>query len=242
MGKKYQTRYQVPFYESDINHCAKLPHLLSVILQVSAEQSHDLGVDEEMLFQRYHLVWVITDYDITLERLPRYAETITIETEALSYNRYFCYRNFQIYGQDGEKIMTILTTFVLMDYETRKVHEVVDDIIAPYACEKTKKIRRGPKYAKLENPTEKAYHVRFFDLDLNGHVNNSRYLDWMYDVLDIHFLQHHIPKTIHLKYVKEVHHGHDIVSQVTQAALETRHAIVSNGQINAQAVIEWRTL
>ena len=242
MGKKYKTTYQIPFYESDINQNVKLPHILSVALQVSGMQSLELGMSDEKIFKDYHLVWVITDYEIEMERLPRYAETVTIETEALSYNRYFCYRSFAIYSQEGQKIMTILSTFVLSDYDSRKVHEVVEAIIRPYASEKIKKINRGPKYHKLADPQETLYHVRYFDLDLNGHVNNSRYIEWMYDVLELDFLKTHIPRKISLKYVKEVHHGKDVLSRLEQSGLITRHEIVSQGQLNAQASIEWRRL
>ena len=129
-----------------------------------------------------------------------------------------------------------------MDYETRKVHFVIDDLVAPYQAEKIKKIYRGPKYEDLENPEETLYHVRFFDLDLNGHVNNSKYLAWMYEGLDFEFLQHHVPRNIHLKYVKEIHYGHDIISRVEQKDLSTKHEIVTQGTVHAQACIEWRSI
>ena len=132
MGLLYSEPYQVPFYETDVNHNMKLPQLLSLALQVSGRHSLKLGVSDEAIFEQYGLVWVITDYHLDIIRLPRYAEKIRIETEAISYNRLFCYRNFYIYGEDGDKIMTIFSVFVLMDFETRKVHPVVEDIVSVY--------------------------------------------------------------------------------------------------------------
>ena len=52
-------------------------------------QSIELGVSDKAILENYNLVWIITDYDIEVVRLPRFAEEITIETEALSYNRLF---------------------------------------------------------------------------------------------------------------------------------------------------------
>ena len=52
--------------------------------------------------------------------------------------------------------------------------------------------------------------VRFYDLDMNGHINNNKYLDWVFEVMGAEFLSQHIPKRVHLKYVKEVlPGGHD---------------------------------
>ena len=65
-----------------------------------------------------------------------------------------------------------------------------------------KKLIRGPKYANLEDPISKDYHVRFYDLDMNGHVNNSKYLDWIFEVMGADFLTKYIPKKINLRYVK----------------------------------------
>ncbi|MGT2929705.1 acyl-ACP thioesterase domain-containing protein [Streptococcus dentasini] len=240
MGKKFKVNYQIPFYESDINHQVKLPHLLSYALQVSGLQSESLGNTDDWLLERFNLVWVITDYQLDIERLPRYAETITVETEAVAYNKLFCYRNFYIYGEDGHKIIEIASTFVLMDYDSRKVVSVKEEIVAPYESEKIKKMIRGPKYQSLKDATETLFHVRYLDLDMNGHVNNSKYLEWMYEALDVDFLKKHVPKTVDLKYVKEIHYGSDILSAVQQDGLTTRHEIRTADGLHAQAVIEWR--
>ncbi|MEX2805453.1 acyl-ACP thioesterase domain-containing protein [Streptococcus sp. H31] len=240
MGLLYRENYQVPFYESDVNQNIKLPALLSLALHVSGKQSLSLGVSDDFIFQRYHLVWIITEYELEIERLPKYAEKIVIETEALAYNKLFCYRDFYIYAEDGRKIMTIHSTFVLMDYQTRKVHPVIEEIVTVYGSEKVKKMWRGPKYNPLEAAEETLYRVRYFDLDLNGHVNNSKYLEWMYDVMEVDFLRQHIPQKVNLKFVKEVHYGNDILSRVEREGLISKHEITSAGTVRAQAKIEWR--
>ena len=61
MGLSYQENYQVPFYESDINHNMKLPQLLSLVLQVSGKQSLSLGMSDDYIYQTYNLVWIITE-------------------------------------------------------------------------------------------------------------------------------------------------------------------------------------
>ena len=112
MGLSYQENYQVPFYESDINHNMKLPQLLSLVLQVSGKQSLSLGMSDDYIYQTYNLVWIITEYAIEIERLPKYTENIVIETVPTAYNKLFCYRDFNVYGESGDKIMTIHSTFV----------------------------------------------------------------------------------------------------------------------------------
>ena len=242
MGLTYQMKMKIPFDMTDMNGHIKLPDVILLSLQVSGMQSIELGVSDKAILEDYNLVWIITDYDIEVVRLPRFAEEITIETEALSYNRLFCYRRFTIYDEAGQEIIHIMTTFVLMDRDSRKVHVVEPEIVTPYQSEFSKKLIRSPKYENLENPTSKDYHVRFYDLDMNGHVNNSKYLDWIFEVMGADFLTQYTPQKINLKYVKEVRPGGVITSTVELDGFESKHEITSDGATNAQAIITWQEI
>lgn len=242
MGLRYQETYQVPFYESDITNDMKLPVLLSLALQISGKQSLSLGMSDVYVLEQYQLVWVVTDYDILIERLPQFNETITIETEAIAHNKIFCYRDFIIYGEDDNQIITIHATFVLMDINTRKVQPVLEEIVHVYQSEKIKGLKRGIKYQDLEKAIEKDYPVTYYDLDLNQHVNNGKYIEWFYDILGKDFLQNHRPKRIQLKYIKEIHYGQTVTSRMSydDKSLESAHDIISDGQIHAKALITWQ--
>ena len=242
MGLTYQMKMKIPFDMADMNGHIKLPDVILLSLQVSGMQAIELGVSDKAILEDYNLVWIITDYDIEVARLPHFAEEITIETEALSYNRLFCYRRFTIYDEAGQGLIHMMATFVLMDRDSRKVHAVESEIVAPYQSDFDKKLIRGPKYANLEESVSKDYHVRFYDLDMNGHVNNSKYLDWIFEVMGADFLTQYIPKKINLKYVKEVRPGGVITSSVERTGLESKHEIASDGATNAQAIITWQEI
>ena len=242
MGLTYQMKMKIPFDMADMNGHIKLPDVILLSLQVSGMQSIELGVSDKTILEDYNLVWIITEYDIEVARLPRFAEEITIETEALSYNRLFCYRRFTIYDETGQELIHMMATFVLMDRDSRKVHAVEPEIVAPYQSDFDKKLIRGPKYESLDEPISKDYHVRFYDLDMNGHVNNSKYLDWIFEVMGADFLTQYIPKKINLKYVKEVRPGGVITSAVERTGLESKHEIISDGATNAQAIITWQEI
>jgi len=242
MGLTYQMKMKIPFDMADMNGHIKLPDVVLLSLQVSGMQSIELGVGDKTILENYNLVWIISGYDIEVIRLPRFGEEITIETEALSYNRLFCYRRFTIYDEAGQELIHMMTTFVLMDRDSRKVHAVEPEILAPYQSEFDKKLIRGPKYANLEEPISKDYNVRFYDLDMNGHVNNSKYLDWIFEVMGAEFLTQYIPKKINLKYVKEVRPDGVITSAVERTGLGSKHEITSDGVTNAQAIITWQEM
>lgn len=242
MGLSYREDIKLPFDLCDVKSDIKFPLLLDYCLTVSGRQSAQLGRSNDYLLEQYGLIWIVTDYEATIHRLPRFKETITIETQAMSYNKFFCYRQFYIYDQEGQLLVDILAYFALLNPETRKVASIPEDLVAPFETDFVKKLRRAPKMHLLEKPIDQDYRVRYFDIDMNGHVNNSKYLDWMYDVLGYEFLKAHEPLRMTLKYVKEVSPGGQITSSYQLDQLTSYHQITTAGQLNAQAMIEWRAI
>ena len=80
----------------------------------------------------------MTDYELNIHRLPTYNETITIVTEAIAYNKFFCHRMFYIYDENGNLLLDILCYFVLIDFETRKVAPVPEVLIDHFNLNRSK--------------------------------------------------------------------------------------------------------
>ncbi|MCL2677193.1 MAG: thioesterase [Streptococcaceae bacterium] len=239
MGKKYKKTYSVPFYESSANKSMKLSQVLAVALQASGEQSTNLGMSDDWLAEKYNCFWAIISYDITIHRLPKFLEKIEIITEAKSYNKFFCYRQFTFLSEDGTPLVEMNTTWIIMNKENRKVERVQDDIVAPYESEKTTKIIRPYKFKKLENTQQQKYQVTFSDLDMNGHVNNAKYLEWVIDQLGHDFLMTHEPESIHINY------HHEILPESIIIIFTEKNDNISYHTINERDVeieIEWKKI
>ncbi|EGR89034.1 acyl-ACP thioesterase domain protein [Streptococcus dysgalactiae subsp. equisimilis SK1250] len=94
MGLSYREDIKLPFELCDVKSDIKFPLLLDYCLTVSGRQSAQLGRSNDYLLEQYGLIWIVTDYEATIHRLPHFQETITIETKALSYNKFFVIANF----------------------------------------------------------------------------------------------------------------------------------------------------
>ena len=105
MAKTFEYSMKIPFDMSDVNGFIKIPQLILLSLQVSGMQSIELGMSDMYILENYNLVWIITDYNMKIERLPVFDEKITIETYAKSHNRLFCYRAFNIKDEAGNTII-----------------------------------------------------------------------------------------------------------------------------------------
>lgn len=148
LAKKYTKKHEVSYYECDINQTMTFPSMLGVVIKTSEDQSDQLGRGSEFV-NSFGLTWVITNYSMEINRLPRVGEVISVTTQAMEYNKFFCYRNFWIHDEDGEELVKIESVFVLMDFVNRKMSSVNEEIIAPFESEKIKKIKRQEKLKRL---------------------------------------------------------------------------------------------
>ena len=242
MAKKYTNFYEVPYYEGDITKKMTIPAMLAVVIKTSEEQSDaiDRGTD---FVASFGLGWVITNYEIKITRLPNVGEKIAVTTQAMAYNKYFCYRNFWIHDAEGNECVEIKSTFALMDKEKRKMSSIPEEIIEPYESEKVKKIYRAPKIEKVQRGSFLPYRVRYFDIDGNQHVNNAIYFNWILDVLGYDYLTTHEPKFINIKFDKEVEYGQTVESHFelveTNEGKLSRHEIRMSNQTYCEANIQW---
>lgn len=234
--------HEVAYYECDINQNMTFPALLSVAIKASSDQSDQLERGTEYI-NTLGITWVITQTEVMIQQLPQVGETIKITTDPTEFNRFFCYRSFFVTNEKDEELVKIDMSFVLMDIENRKMSSVDAELMAPYESSQVKKIRRWPKIEKVEGDQRQLYHVRYYDLDSNHHVNNAMYFNWLIDVLGYDFMTKHDPTYVNVKFDKEVLYGNDIESFyeiVEDEEVKTRHEIRLGDQLACEANILWK--
>lgn len=234
--------HEVAYYECDINQNMTFPALLSVVIKASSDQSDALKRGTEYI-NSLGITWVITQTEIMIKRLPQVGETIKITTDPTAFNRFFCYRDYYVYDAAGEEIVKIDMAFVLMDIKDRKMSSVNPELMAPFESTQVKKIRRWPKIEKVEGEQKQLYHVRYYDLDSNHHVNNAMYFNWLIDVLGYDFMTQHEATYVNVKFDKEVLYGNDIESfyeVIEDEDVKTRHEIRLGDQLACEANILWQ--
>lgn len=245
-GLIYRMAHRVKGYECDVTGEITLPTLINLMIHVSGVQSIALGNTTEQMLER-GVSWVIVQYDMKIERMPHAGEELVLQTQAVSYNRFFTYRQFKVFDANDQICLEVMVTFVMMDFESRKMVQIQKDLIAPYQVEEIRNLLRVPKPEKLEQEgrSEQEFRVRYLDIDYNRHVNNSKYLDWIINTLDPKFIMDHQMVAVNIKYEKEVEYGNVVKSVMTTSEREngefvTAHQICNGEDLSCEAHIIWK--
>lgn len=242
--KKYEIERRVAYYEADTTQKLSLPMILNLAVLASKNQSDELGVGQD-----YHLAmglgWVILQYEVTIKRRPKVGELMRIQTYAAEYNPFFVRRPFIFFDESGDEIIKVSSIWTMLDIKNRRMARLPQAIVDKYDAELVKQVPRIPNPIKItgdDTVIENDYHVRYLDIDANQHVNNSKYFEWMQDVLSPEYLMTHEVTHINLKFENEIRLGHTILSQVVLGDGETRHRIMMGDTVSAEAEFKWREL
>lgn len=246
----YTEEHRLTYYECDRTGRATLATLIDIAILASQDQSDALGLTTDFV-QSHGVGWVVTQYAMTITRMPRLDETVTLAVRGSAYNPYFAYREFWIRDAAGQELAYITSIWVTMSQTTRRIVKIDPELVAPYHSEAVKRIPRLPRPLHFE-PTEttlsKPYQVRFFDIDPNRHVNNAHYFDWLLDTLPADFLLQHNLMHVDVRYENEVKYGHTVTSEVnilpttTDGTVTTSHRIRVGDEKCCEVTIKWQVI
>lgn len=248
MTNTFSKEIQLRYYDCDVKNRLTLTNLVHYLIDVSTSQVNQLnenaGSDP---IEEAGYVWVIIQYNMDIDRLPSSGEDIRIETSYETFTKIFTYRNFKVYDAADNLIITVTSTWLLMDAIERKMVRITSDLVQNFTNiqeEKHLKRRPKPRFEETSERFEEAFKVRYSNIDINRHVNNSHYFEWMQEPLGADFLKRHVPTAININFSKEVLYGTTIDSvvskEVSNNEIVTMHKIKTGDKINSEAEFHWK--
>ena len=187
----------------------KLSTLLYFAQEAAGQHCISLGADYETLAKK-QLVWAVTRHRVQITRLPVRGETVTVKTWPMPTTRVAYPRSMVAYDADGNELFRSISLWVLMNSESRAMVlpgksgvDVEGTLLGSELA-----VPHSLMPAPLERNVQRT--VTYSCLDRNGHMNNTKYLDWVDDLLTASFHSTHAPKEFVICYLSEALEGQRI--------------------------------
>ncbi len=187
----------------------KLSTLLYFAQEVAGKHFDRIAMTYEQLAEK-GMFWAIIRQRVRITRLPVSGETIRVETWPMPNTRVAFPRCVVARDAEGNELFQVLSLWVLMDVNTRAMILPGKSGIALPGT-----IRGYELPAPTSLPAKTLLNHRnrtvcFTDLDRNGHMNNTKYLDWIADLLPSEFHQSHSPAEFTVCYLSEAREGQEL--------------------------------
>jgi len=151
--------------------------IINYFQDCSTFQSEELGIGVGVL-EEMHRVWVLSSWQIVVERYPALCEKITVSTWPYYFQGFCGYRNFTMRDGEGKLVAYANSLWSFLDTDTGRPARVPEEIEKAYVL--TEKLDMNYASRKVPMPkegeTKEVFAVQKHHLDTNHHVNNGQYI------------------------------------------------------------------
>jgi medium-chain acyl-[acyl-carrier-protein] hydrolase len=214
MHQKYSSvwreKFHVRSFDIGLNAAMRISSLCSYFQEAAGNHATHLDVGYEYM-QQSGMVWVLSRLFISIRKLPERGQEFYLETWPLGTQRFFYHRDYKVFN-DKETLITATSLWVLLDLSTRKpkVIPINDDVIKANTGRYSVGMPAVHFPVVLSGGTL-SHQVRYSDLDHNRHVNNAKYVEWIFDFIDQDLLEQSTPSSFYIEYKQEVKSGDEVI-------------------------------
>ena len=188
--------------------------LMRWLQEASIAHTEALGAGRAKTLDKGAL-WVVCRVRLEIENLPCYDETVTLSSWAGDTMRVLFPRYYEMTDESGTPLVKASAVWLLMDAKKRKmVFPENYDVVVP-GIRTGREIPLSFGVSLGEQEKTKRFKVAYSQVDINGHMNNAKYLDCMEDVLGKDFLDTHMLKTLEIEFKSEIKYGASVRLEYT---------------------------
>lgn len=204
--RTYTHTFTLHTRDIDLNERWRPSAIFMEMQEAGTAHAELLGFGRKMTLEQ-NLVFVLVRSRVEMKAYPRMGEEVVSTTWPGKANRFFCPRYHTFTRPDGTVLGSASTLWVLIDVTTRQiVSPLKANLPFPDTSDLLPPCPAPDKAAELESGDvfTREYTSMYSDIDLNGHVNNTRYIDWLCDSLGTSALTESEIAAVVVNYEKEI--------------------------------------
>ena len=180
--------------------------ILYLAQEVAGRHFDEISMSYDALAEK-GMFWAIIRQRVQISRMPHVGETIRVETWPMPTTRVAYPRSVVAYDADNNEVFRCISLWVLMDLNTRGMILPGKSGISVVGTLRGNELAAPGSLAPKTRQNQACRRVCYTDLDRNGHMNNTRYLDWIDDLLPSMFHEGHTVKEFTVCYLSEAREG-----------------------------------
>jgi acyl-ACP thioesterase len=181
--------------------------------EAAINHAEALGVGREAMIKSGQ-IWVLSRLSVVWDRRPKWGEEITVRSWPRGWEKLFVLRDYDIRDAEDIPVVRGRSCWIILDIERRRP-------LRPQAVMETMPLNEGLDAmtgvpgaiapAAEEQPQKVGERRALYsDIDYNGHVNNTRYIQWIQDIIEPVILESACRARLDINYLGEVKPGETV--------------------------------
>ncbi len=237
-----EERFAVRAHEVDFTNHLKVSSVFNYMQDAASAHADDINVGWKDLYKN-GLLWVLSWVKVEFSGCPSFEDEIKIVTWPKDRYKLYSLRDFLMYDKKGEIFCKGATAWLVLNASTMRITDAKNlPIEIPYRRDMSA-MESLPGKQSFNGDTGKEFsrEAGYTDLDLNQHVNNAKYIEFITDCFP---QEHHIEKrikNIEVTFISETKYG-ETIDILIKSDGESNFAELKNrdsGKQVLQAKMEW---
>jgi len=221
--------FSVGFFDCDAFAYLRISKLCEYFQETALAQLKNQGLDYLSMIKKDKYALMISRIKLRISHLPLWGEEIAVSTWLKGFKpEKVGWNDYDVRDSRGNSIIQATSSWLLVDLNTGKA---VPFAGSPYNFEVSPELSALPSSIELLEPQGMpravlVKTVKYSEIDLNYHVNNCKYSDWVLDAITMDELKSRRIRSIQLNYMQQVSYDEKVV---LMRFPESRHHIIIFG-------------
>lgn len=229
----YETK-QIEICDVDYMGQYQLCHLLNRFAEIATINAKEIGLWNEAMMNQYG--WVVAKQAIHLDE-PIYHKDIIELSTIVANGSFVAFPRYYFIKKNEKMIGHCSSIWTLIDIEKRRIVSPKRIGIEVPKVEHNYKLE-PPHDIQIDQPFSfvTTRKVLYSDVDINQHMNNTRYIQWAMDVIDLKIHQDYFVSDLNIQYKKEIRPLEDV--SLYLASENERYVVEGRIDNNVYFVVE----
>ena len=236
----YTEKFKIPLKDIGKDNKIKNRAVLEILENIACYHSDLVGYGVNNI-KETKVTWILLDWKLKVINRPTYGQVLTVNTWGKGMNKFFTYRDYEIYDNNNNLCAIATSKWALVDTEKGKMSRSTENIINAYKPEK-KTVFEENSLDKVKIPEEFSntikYEVIRKDIDINKHMHNLYYLDLAYEALPDEIYNKRPFDYVRITYKKEIKLGEKVNCKYVEQDGKYVIVIKSEDETVIHAIVE----
>lgn len=208
MKKSYS--FQIQPQDVDFQYHVTLAALTNILLTTAGFNADENGFGIRDLNKK-DCSWVLLRLAVEMKSYPNQYETIHVETWVEEVGRASTTRNFRILNDKNEIIGLAVSNWAMINMQTRRAQDLILlDGIHYFATGESVEMQKPIKLTSVESGLVETFKVKYSHIDINGHTNSMRYVEWISNCFDLETYQKKKIIRFEINFLNEIVFGEEV--------------------------------
>ena len=217
--KFYEESFVVRTYETGINNRVNLPSYCNFLQEAAAKHSRKLGRSSHNL-NSIGFTWILSRLHLVVNTYVSWRDEIHVRTWLSGIrDRTTALRDFIFEDQWGNHILHSVSEWYYVDTSRMQISPLPEycNTISSSSVPRADVPETSGRIPEFSYPSwQSAFDVRKSDHDFNQHVNNSHYIEWLFEALPKEWSSRREIRELDISFKAGARQGDTLITEVVQ--------------------------